>query len=108
VHAVYPNPNDVTEEYCFEELRAKHRGWLEKRWTPEPPKVPTDSQASEDSTAYLDSQQDMTHDLTTGDFTTSDFTVGGTKKPRKDRSRPRRKKVMEVRGETQTGRCRAS
>ncbi|CAI6334651.1 unnamed protein product [Periconia digitata] len=30
---VYPNhENPLSEEYSFEELRAKHRGWLEKDW----------------------------------------------------------------------------
>lgn len=32
---VYPNPQDPTEEYCFEELRAASRGWLHRVWTPE-------------------------------------------------------------------------
>ena len=30
--AVYPDPKDPTVEYCFEELRAANRGWLQKDW----------------------------------------------------------------------------
>lgn len=33
LEAVYPNPDDPSEELCFEELRAKHRGWLDKDWS---------------------------------------------------------------------------
>ncbi|KAF2147168.1 uncharacterized protein K452DRAFT_354621 [Aplosporella prunicola CBS 121167] len=33
LEAVYPNPDDLTvEEYCFEELRAAHRGWMSCDW----------------------------------------------------------------------------
>lgn len=32
---VYPNPSDPSEEYCFEELRAASRGWLERDWRKE-------------------------------------------------------------------------
>ncbi|KAL9093594.1 MAG: hypothetical protein Q9165_003989 [Trypethelium subeluteriae] len=30
--AIYPNPEDPSEEYSFEELRAQHRGWLNHSW----------------------------------------------------------------------------
>lgn len=33
LEAVYPNVDDpYAEEYCFEELRARHRGWLDYDW----------------------------------------------------------------------------
>ena len=33
---VYPNPDDPTaEEYCFEELRARARGWIGRDWKKE-------------------------------------------------------------------------
>lgn len=35
LEAVYPNENDQTEEYCFEELRAANRGWLDRDWAAE-------------------------------------------------------------------------
>lgn len=31
LNAVYPKQRDASSEYCFEELRARHRGWLGKR-----------------------------------------------------------------------------
>ena len=35
LRAVYPNPNDPSEEMSFEELRAKARGWTDKIWVAE-------------------------------------------------------------------------
>lgn len=29
---VYPNRDNPAEEYCFEELRAASRGWLQRNW----------------------------------------------------------------------------
>ena len=36
LEAVYPNPDDSSEEYSFEELIARQRGWLNADWDPEP------------------------------------------------------------------------
>ena len=35
LEAVYPDPNGTREEYCFEELIARKRGWLNIKWEPE-------------------------------------------------------------------------
>ncbi|KAH0294058.1 hypothetical protein M436DRAFT_46685 [Aureobasidium namibiae CBS 147.97] len=35
LEAVYPNPSDPSVEFCFEELRARHRGWLDRDWAAE-------------------------------------------------------------------------
>lgn len=35
LEAIYPNPDIVGSEMSLEELRAGHRGWLSKVWTPE-------------------------------------------------------------------------
>ncbi|KAI4718232.1 hypothetical protein E4T48_05581 [Aureobasidium sp. EXF-10727] len=35
LEAVYPDPNDPSIEFCFEELRARHRGWLDRDWAAE-------------------------------------------------------------------------
>lgn len=32
LEAVYPDPRDPSLEFCFEELRARQRGWLERDW----------------------------------------------------------------------------
>ena len=105
--AVYPNPDDLREEFCFEELRARHRGWLDRQWSPAKPKPTAFLPTDDSSTTQLDSQSDMTLDVTTADMT-ADLTLGGSKKPRKERAgQPRRRKVIEVRGATQTSKpCR--
>ncbi|KAK6436619.1 protein kinase [Oleoguttula sp. CCFEE 5521] len=38
LEAVYPGTKSRPEEYCFEELRARRRGWLGKQWEREPRK----------------------------------------------------------------------
>ncbi|KAK3114771.1 protein kinase [Teratosphaeriaceae sp. CCFEE 6253] len=38
LEAVYPASGKGGAEYCFEELRARHRGWLDKEWSRPPPK----------------------------------------------------------------------
>lgn len=35
LEAVYPNPDVMGTEMSFEELRAQHRGWLDRTWSPE-------------------------------------------------------------------------
>lgn len=35
LEAVYPVTGNLAVEYCFEELRARHRGWLDKDWRKE-------------------------------------------------------------------------
>lgn len=32
LEAVYPQPEDPSIEFCFEELRARNRGWLDRDW----------------------------------------------------------------------------
>lgn len=35
LEAVYPDYKDPTKEVSFEELRAMHRGWMDKDWRPQ-------------------------------------------------------------------------
>ncbi|KAK3724398.1 protein kinase [Vermiconidia calcicola] len=42
LEAVYPDIGKKPTEYCFEELRARHRGWLSKRRRAEVPKAPVE------------------------------------------------------------------
>ncbi|KAG9237501.1 Mad3/BUB1 homology region 1-domain-containing protein [Amylocarpus encephaloides] len=37
LEAMYPTPHVLGSELCLEELRAAHRGWLSKVWSPERP-----------------------------------------------------------------------
>ena len=36
LEAVYPYGDDPGQEFCFEELRAKNRGWTAREWRKEP------------------------------------------------------------------------
>jgi hypothetical protein len=109
LEAVYPNPANIAEEYSFEELRASSRGWFRRDWKAErlaeegQRDIQERSSIDLSSTVPLELQEDATLD-DGGDQTLSELTLGGSLKPRERKSgRSRRKKVMEVRGETQTG-----
>ena len=133
LEAVYPNPNDPTEEYSFEELRAKHRGWMDKKWTPSKPCPKTD-ESNKKIEIFLDAQdQELTKlrdalpqpvqdvpsfvvkNVAECSFEgTTDQTPTGGLGIKEDSQegiaeRPKKKKVKEVRGETQTSKsCRSS
>ncbi|KAG4028008.1 hypothetical protein MFRU_025g00740 [Monilinia fructicola] len=48
LEAVYPTPDKIGTELSFEELRAAHRGWLDKLWEPEL-NIPQDKPVSNSS-----------------------------------------------------------
>lgn len=115
--AVYPNRNDPNEEYSFEELRARHRGWLDRDWSLEKEYThgemeARDSQAgtgvndklnnSDDVATAENDQQEPIVDDEGADYTVSDSATlkEGSREGRS--TRPRRKKIMEVKAETQT------
>ncbi|MCJ1295185.1 hypothetical protein MMC34_006747 [Xylographa carneopallida] len=116
LEAVYPNPNDSNEEYSFEELRAKHRGWLDRSW---PRKIVHERpeglneqceesfgnvtlakgiEAEEDAILAMNVQEQLNIVDEGTDQGPSEMIAGDD-----DRStRPRKKKIMEVRAEAQT------
>jgi checkpoint serine/threonine-protein kinase len=49
LEAVYPDLSDPSVEFCFEELRARHRGWLDRDWAAERIQAPSISQAQKNS-----------------------------------------------------------
>ncbi|KAF7903941.1 hypothetical protein EAF00_001275 [Botryotinia globosa] len=51
LEAVYPSPDEIGTELSFEELRAAHRGWLDKSWEPELdiPSEPPSSKPAQDT-----------------------------------------------------------
>ena len=114
LEAVYPNPNDPSEEMSFEELRAKSRGWLDKDWVVERSKeqassAPTLEQENVNSpaTAVDDVGCDTQESQPCSDA--SQNIEGRIESKRsKDCSResksgrPKKMKVMEVKAETQT------
>ncbi|KAL9579792.1 MAG: hypothetical protein Q9212_004889, partial [Teloschistes hypoglaucus] len=114
LEAVYPNPDNPTEEYSFEELRAKSRGWLDRDWAAENKREGRQKMLSrrderrssplgiEDPSALIHGnkkEQPNSQDTTEQSVEAlpiEDMTQGT--KARKSR----RIKVMEVKGETQT------
>lgn len=105
LEAVYPNIDDQNDEFSFEETRARLRGWIGREWEREPPRKARigsrqpeypESKENTETTFSDPSQQDVMVDI---DNTASD--VAGTREERN--GKPKRKKVMEIKGETQTG-----
>lgn len=107
VEAVYPMYPDESVEFCFEELRAKRRGWTDRDWTKtsqsplrhvsgneqRPAKQPkTESSDVENITEGL-------KEATIAD-TSSQSLVG---MPQGKAAKPRRMKMREVKEETKTG-----
>ena len=90
---IYPNAND---EFCFAEAMARYRGWTNKDWSQE-------RQITSPETVHARS---ATNRLSTDvlDVVEQDFTPSITKEITNDSNdKPRRKKITEVKGETQTG-----
>ena len=127
--AAYPNPEDPSEEYCFEELRAKHRGWLDCQWSKEGTRT-TDNEPETGSQHLLDPEAIPLSDETAlrkpvetlerkfqKTLALNDVDENGMpldqaqdleRRLRKEEkaNRTRKIKVMEVKAETQTGKCR--
>ncbi|MCJ1405056.1 hypothetical protein MMC11_008282 [Xylographa trunciseda] len=120
LEAVYPNPNDPNEEYSFEELRAKNRGWLDKSWTRKTVQKDTqvlneqdeesldnvpfaeDVETQEDAILALSVREQLNIAEGGSDQGQPEITVVEDG-DRDDRStRPRKKRIMEVRAEAQT------
>lgn len=62
LEAVYPTPDKIGTELSFEELRAAHRGWLDKLWEPEldVPEEPVSSEPTQESNVSIET---LTQDL---------------------------------------------
>lgn len=114
LEAVYPNDNDHSEELSFEELRAKSRGWLNRDWAAESKQRITEvtqirdaeeqcstAASAEEAVEVLqparpkpDTQSRSNSQLET----TIAVDIGREGKT----GRPKKTKVREVKGETQT------
>ena len=115
LQAIYPNANDPCEEMSFEELRAQSRGWLSMDWTAEykessihqlkvdddlpqmPPPVPDNLIENVLDLPMQDSQSESQR------IENRDESGNEAKAPETKAARPKRMKVMEIKGETQTG-----
>ncbi|KAL8874248.1 MAG: hypothetical protein Q9174_000404 [Haloplaca sp. 1 TL-2023] len=109
LEAVYPNPDNPNEEFSFEELRARSRGWADRDWaaerrhavrqtSPDDAKrassLDVDGQKTPNTQAESTSLTSRQLDI---DMATQEEMTQGTRS-----RKSRRTKVMEVKGETQT------
>lgn len=115
LEAVYPNDNDDGEELSFEELRAKSRGWLNRDWAAESKQriaeviqardaedqCSTAASAAKEAVEVLQPARpkpDTQSRSNTQLETTIAVDIGREGKA----GRPKKTKVREVKGETQT------
>ena len=110
LEAVYPDDHDHNEELSFEELRAKSRGWLNRDWAAENKQRIADTPrireagtaaSAEEAVTVLQSirpRPESRNDSNTQLETTIAVDIG-----REGRAgRPKKTKIREVKGETQT------
>lgn len=115
LEAVYPNENDRNQEMSFEELRAKSRGWSSRDWAAESKqRIVEESQVSTATESFseggetagedaglmqgIQNQPDAHDNSTIPLDATIAVEIGrGTKA-----GRPKKMKIKEVKGETQT------
>lgn len=114
LRAVYPNDDDPNEEMSFEEIRAQSRGWLNMDWTAEKKKSPShDLIASENSQQtssplYVENVQHDIHPLMDHANDRSERVASASNNSTESTARetkvgrPKKMKIMEVKGETQT------
>ena len=118
LEAVYPNPNNTFEEYSFEELIVKQRGWLNINWEPEPPSEKQESSDSiaqpvgngnESKTQEMSEYRPEELNLDESSYQASDNFSQSTVNTQENTQelkpgRARRMKVREIKAEAQTSR----
>ena len=105
--ALYPNPDDPTEEMSIEEVRAAHRGWLDRKWPKE--EITSESQGLEKE-ERLDVKKSIEMEkgamqgpgLDMTDSIPLDISLAKNEKQQRRPGRPKRMGTVEVKGETQT------
>lgn len=124
LEAVYPTINDVVKEMSFEELRAKSRGWLGRDWAAENrqeidngrQRLSTENHELHQNTSKgqsieRESESQSQQDGQTGTDRQESRGTGlentlNVESGREGRTgRPRKSKMREVKGETQTSRA---
>ncbi|KAL8784599.1 MAG: hypothetical protein Q9213_003854 [Squamulea squamosa] len=114
LEAVYSNPNDPTEEFSFEELRARSRGWIDKDWAADRKREKSYEPAAQRNRIRSLSLEEgepnlsMTEDHRPNASSQSTAEQSVEAMPMEDMTqgtrtrKHRRTKVMEVKAETQT------
>lgn len=117
LEVVYPNRNDPNEEMSFEELRAQSRGWTSRNWAAERLTKNVDGSVLQGTEENTNGQApDLLGDcmLVPDVENRSSVTIAAevrvdeiSEEPsRVSRTgRAKKMKVMEVKAETQTGKC---
>ena len=114
LEAVYPNDDDQNEEMSFEELRAKSRGWLNRDWAAESKQrvaeasqarevadQPSTAASTEEAVEVLQLARPMS-DTQSSSNTQLETTIAVDIGREAKAGRPKKTKVREVKGETQT------
>ena len=108
---MYPNSDDVNEEMSFEELRANSRGWLSRDWAAEskqriaeqlskrrvqskPSEGLQEPQSTQNSQSGVDTRESPSLNL--------DNTIALDLAQEGKTGRPKKTKIREVKGATQT------
>ncbi|KAL9035806.1 MAG: hypothetical protein Q9214_006423, partial [Letrouitia sp. 1 TL-2023] len=110
LEAVYPNPHDATEEMSFEELRAKARGWTDRRWATEKTQQSTcEARPLENTSSLVETKESVISVQVQNATPSQESTTGPTDTISMDEPvhelknrRNKKTKVLEVKGETQT------
>lgn len=59
LEALYPTPEVLGTELCFEEMIAGHRGWLDKVWRSKKPQRPRESYQSQENAQETNSSVEV-------------------------------------------------
>jgi checkpoint serine/threonine-protein kinase len=120
LEAVYPNgTGNEGDEFCFEELRARHRGWLDREWSRPAPVLLREEDVKDSLELH---KQDVQVDRSVSDVSRDESAdklampppktiplkdestmLVAKKARREERANRTRKIVVEVRAETHTG-----
>lgn len=114
LEAVYPNDSDHSEEMSFEELRAKSRGWLNRDWAAESKQriaEASPAREAEDQASTVASAEEAVGvlqparpkpDTHSSSNTQLETTIAVDIGQEGRAGRPKKIKLREVKGETQT------
>lgn len=126
LEAIYPDPHNPNVEYCFEELRAAQRGWLQRDWrknstpseqtTPRSPLTEVALEAHNNSPDHVQDSSQKLQTLPLNDLYNQNdenrpplekspsqkMSLARKMRREEKANRTRKIKVREVRGETQT------
>ncbi len=118
LEAVYPDEVDPNKEMSFEELRAKSRGWLSRDWAAESKqRIATEPRASiaadvaSEAEGAAGKETDLTRDIQSkleihdSPSIPLDATIAVDIGRGSKAGRPKKMKIKEVKGETQTSTC---